>query len=59
LIIPPFSLIAQVFPKLDHMVTDLQNNKDNWRDLFEEYETKKDKGNPFEPQRLRWNSAHP
>lgn len=54
LILPAFNLIAQVLPNLSHIVSDLESNKNNWRDLFEEYDKKQEQGNPFEPKSLRW-----
>lgn len=54
LILPAFTLIGQILPSLNHIVSDLERNKDNWRELFEEYDEKQANGNPFEPKKLRW-----
>jgi len=37
----------------------LERNKDNWRALFDEYDMKQERGNPFEPKRLRWSGKLP
>ena len=58
LILPAFNLIAQVLPNLSNIVSALESNKENWRDLFEEYDKKQSKGNPFEPERLRWTGTN-
>jgi|LakMenEpi03Oct11_1017367.scaffolds.fasta_scaffold06407_1 cAMP-specific phosphodiesterase 4 len=54
LVLPAFSLIVNVLPNLNHILTDLQANKANWTTLFNEYDDKKNDKNPFEPERLRW-----
>jgi hypothetical protein len=49
LVVPAFSLIVNVLPNLNHILSDLQANKAKWTALFDEYDEKKNEKNPFEP----------
>jgi len=45
IVLPSFTQVVKVFPKLDHLVGALETNKQNWTSLFDEYEKKKENDN--------------
>ena len=45
IVLPSFTQVVKVFPKLEHLVGALETNKQNWTSLFDEYEKQLTKDN--------------